>query len=421
MSFAVIGLGKTGLSVARFLARENQSFIVMDSRENPPELTHFQHEFPTIPLYLGNFNLEILKQVECIVLSPGVDPSIFLSQFGAEKIFSDIDLFAKSAKAPIIGITGTNAKGTVTTLLSDMMIASGFNVSVGGNIGVPALDLLTQPVPDYYVLELSSFQLELSHLLPFIASTILNITPDHLDRHANMENYIKAKQKIYLNTKYAICNREDNNTVPQFPMKNTHSFGLSTSQNINEIDPSLIFSLNIKGKHNVLNTLAALSLGQAIDLPLDNMLTAIKNFKGLEHRCEWLGKKKDLDWINDSKGTNIGATLAALEGFGSELQQNQKIILILGGLSKNQDFTLLQNAVNKYTREIILMGQDALLIHQALKKGILAESLFEAVTLVLQNTHKNDVVLFSPACASFDMFKNFEDRGNQFKLLVKAL
>jgi len=421
MTYAIIGLGKTGYSVAQFLARENVPFIVMDSRQNPPDLLNFQKAFPTIQTHFGQFNFELLTHLEKIILSPGIDPAPFILQLGAEKIYSDIDLFAQKAKAPIIGITGTNAKGTVTTLLGDMITASGLTPVIGGNIGIPALDLLLNKTPDYYVLELSSFQLEISHSIPFLASTILNITPDHLDRHITIEKYIQAKQKIYLNTTNAIYNRDDLNTKPQHSVTNSYSFGLSPSPHLNETYPALIQLLNIKGKHNILNALAAISLGTALHLPLESMITAIKNFKGLEHRCEWLGFKYDVQWINDSKGTNIGATLAALEGFGSELQSGQKIILILGGLSKNQDFSLLKNTVHKYTREIILIGQDAPLIHQALKKGIFADSLTHAVMLAKQHAHKNDMVLFSPACASFDMFKGFEDRGNQFKLLVNSL
>lgn len=450
IDYCIVGLGKTGLSVARFLQHHQHSFMMMDSRTTLSELSNIKHLYPTAEIILGNFEMSLLQQAEKIkkaqkiILSPGIPPEKFFELFGRENIISDIDLFAAYAKAPIIGITGTNAKGTVTTLLGDMINNAGLTALLGGNIGTPALDLLLDcPTPDYYVLELSSFQLDISHDLPLIVATILNISPDHLERHHTLENYIRAKQTIYNNTQTMVYNRDDAATHPLIKNKQNNdnkdnkkmfNFGLSLSYKPHEFGFSSghfltqgseeIFSdekLSIKGKHNILNTLAALALGSALGLPLEKMRQTLQDFKGLPHRCEWLGEKKNLYWINDSKGTNIGATIAAIQGFGETLLPSQKITLILGGLSKNQLFQDLKPSIHRYVREVILIGKDAPLIYTALETGVFAASLDEAILLAQQKAHKNDLVLFSPACASFDMFKDFEDRGRQFKLCVDKL
>jgi UDP-N-acetylmuramoylalanine--D-glutamate ligase len=424
----VIGLGETGFSCARYLKKNNISFMMMDSRENPPGLLKFQQTFPDIPIHLGNFEKSLIDAAENIIMSPGVSPS----NFPTLKTIGDIELFARAAQAPIIGITGTNAKGTVTTLLGEMIQHAGFNVLLGGNIGVPALDLLDHPVPDFYVLEISSFQLETTHHLPLAAATILNLSPDHLDRHHTMENYQQIKQRIYRQARVAVFNRNDPATFPMFPCAQQFSFGFDAprtqefglSEGYLMRGEEKLFptkTLKIQGKHNWLNALSALALGKAIDLPIEKMRDVLKTFPGLPHRCEWVTSQNNIHWYNDSKGTNIGATIAALEGFGETLPA-RKIILIAGGVGKDQDFRLLKESVEKYTKQVILIGQDAPRIHQVLKdKSLLAASLQEAVSIAKKIAVKEDIVLLSPACASLDQFKNFEDRGNQFKMLVKDL
>jgi len=476
----IIGLGTTGLSCAKYLVHKNIDFIMMDSRENPPNLVEFKKLCPEKKIYLGEINQKIIQQFSEIILSPGVSPDIF----PAEKTISDIELFAREAKAPIIGITGTNAKGTVTTWLGEMIEASGLTVALGGNIGTPALDLLSQKTPDFYVLELSSFQLEITHRLYLKSAVILNLSPDHLDRHKTMENYQKAKQRIYHHTETAVFNRDDAYTYPAgaehplfqrgstpkasggfftlllgkiprllrslpplkkgaFPglTRNTQvrsclSFGLDKpkdnqfglDQNHLAYGKKLLLpvsDLKIQGRHNYANALAALALGHSIGLSLENMITALKKFPGLPHRCEWVAAENHINWINDSKGTNIGAAIAALDGIGKSL--NGKIILIAGGMGKNADFALLQDAVKNYTRVIILIGRDAKLISNAISPSIhnhhikFASTLKEAVLAAKLSALPGDAVLLSPACASFDMFQDFEDRGNQFKHLVKDL
>lgn len=434
----IIGLGQTGLSCAKYLSHKNINFTMMDSRENPPHLAEFKKLYPDINIHLGKFDINIIQQSSEIILSPGVSPDIF----PAEKIIGDIELFAREAKAPIIGITGTNAKGTVTTLLGEMIKASGLTVELGGNIGTPALDLLSQKTPDFYVLEISSFQLETIHHLPLKSAVILNLSPDHLDRHKTMENYQKAKQRIYHHTENAVFNRNDIYTYPNInvgtdPCVYPHiSFGLDKPEdNQFGLDNNYLVygknlllpvdALKIQGRHNWSNALAALALGYSIGLSLENMIETLKKFPGLPHRCEWVSTQNNIIWINDSKGTNIGATIAALEGIGKSL--HGKIVLIAGGLGKDADFTLLQDVLKNYTRTIILIGQDAKLISDAISPPInnnhikFASTLKEAVLTAQSLALSGDAVLLSPACASFDMFANFEDRGNQFKLLVKDL
>lgn len=425
----IVGLGKTGLSCARYLSQKKIDFVVMDSRENPPEKENFQRLFPQMPLYLGKFPQTVIQAAEEVIVSPGVSPA----PFPLEKCCSDIELFAREAKAPIVAITGTNAKGTVTTLVGEMIKTAGLEVAVGGNIGTPALDLLTHPTPDFYVLEVSSFQLETTRYLPLKVATILNISPDHFDRHKTLENYCAVKQRIYTQAEIAIFNREDAHTFPPSSCQACLSFGLEPTEapNFGIVDRQLgcgkeawmpLDALKIQGQHNYLNALAAFAIGKSLDLPPSKMIEALAHFPGLPHRCEWIGACQNIHWYNDSKGTNVGATLAALHGLGQSVKG--KIILIAGGVGKGADFQLLQSAVQQYVRQLILIGQDALRIASALSAYapvVFAQNLQEAVEQAAQAAKAHDVVLFSPACASFDMFRDFEDRGGQFKTAVEAL
>ncbi|HEV2614055.1 MAG TPA: UDP-N-acetylmuramoyl-L-alanine--D-glutamate ligase [Gammaproteobacteria bacterium] len=407
----IIGTGKTGQSCANYFARKNIAYKLLDTRT------------------LSDQDKILLANTKEIILSPGIDPALFPNH----KIISDIELFAREAKAPIIGITGTNAKGTVTTLLTNMINACNKTALMGGNIGIPALDLLEHEIPDFYVLEISSFQLEITEHLPCIASVILNISPDHLDRHKTMDNYIAAKQRIYLNSQNCIYNLDDSATFPRIspsalsglllPSKISPVARIERSEirgniigfGLKDINLLPISELKIKGLHNYSNALAALTIGKAIGLQWDKMIDALKQFPGLEHRCEWVATQHNITWINDSKGTNIGATIAALEGLGTK----NNIILIAGGQGKGADFNLLKPSVDKYTREVILYGQDAQLISKALNKTTITDSLKSAVVMAQKLAQPGDIVLLSPACASWDMFKDFEDRGRQFKDLVK--
>lgn len=437
----ILGLGQTGLSCIRYLAKQNISMIVMDTRSNPPGLSTLQAEFPDIPVHLGDFDLSLIQQAEEIIASPGLEIPTAVTALNIP-IIGDIELFARVAQAPIVGITGTNAKGTVTTLVSDMIRQAGLQVCVGGNIGTPVLDLLAEPVPDFYVLEISSFQLETTYSLTTAAATILNISEDHLDRHKTMAAYIAAKQRIYQGCEVKVWNRDDENIYPPrrfapplqggdlsfgFSEPQPNQFGLRQlnhqtylaygDQNLLSVD-----DLFIKGKHNWINALAALALGTAIHLPIPAMLEALRNFKGLEHRCEWVAYHQGITWYNDSKGTNVGATLAAIAGLGSALKG--KLILIAGGVGKGADFTPLRESITQHVRSIVLIGRDAHLLEQAFKDTVPmqhAVDLAAAVQLAKQQAQVEDAVLLSPACASLDMFRNFEERGEIFKKLVRGL
>jgi UDP-N-acetylmuramoylalanine--D-glutamate ligase len=439
----IIGLGKTGLSCARHLKRQGLPFVLIDDRKNPPYLPLFKREFSNQPLYLGPFDPALFHSVEELIVSPGFDlhQVVIADAIAAKNLLpcGDIELFARQARAPIIGITGTNAKGTVTTLVGDMIRASQYTVEVGGNIGRAALDLLNAPIPDFYVLEISSFQLETTYSLKAKVATILNISPDHLDRHKNLENYTHAKQRIYHNCETAIWNRDDPSTRPRNSKPNqTLSFGLNSKkyglhefklQSLNNTTylsqgKQLLLSVDelfIKGRHNWSNALAALTIGHALHLPLDAMLNALVQFKGLPHRCQWVKEENKVAWYNDSKATNIGATLAALHGLGPAI--SGKIVLIAGGMGKGADFKLLQDSVARYVKTLILIGQDALLIKKALGQKVatrLTSSLATAIALAQQAAAPGDAVLLSPACASLDMFKNYEERGNLFMQLVRG-
>jgi UDP-N-acetylmuramoylalanine--D-glutamate ligase len=441
----IIGLGETGLSCARYFNRQQLPFSLIDSRLNPPNLSAFKREFPNIPIHLGSFSPFLFQQTKELIVSPGVDlsePVIAEAIAKAQLLpLGDIELFARHARAAIIAITGTNAKGTVTTLVGDMIHSSQRTAAVGGNIGKAALDLLTSTTPDFYVLEISSFQLETTYSLKAKVATVLNISPDHLDRHKTLENYTQSKQRIYYGCETALWNRDDPNTLPllkSFKPKKILSFGLDKAKpdtddfGLQRTNGRIYLTkgkkilipadrLYIKGRHNWANALAALTIGHAIQLPLTSMLEALCQFKGLPHRCQWIKEEQGISWYNDSKATNIGATLAALHGLGPSV--TGKIILIAGGLGKGADFTLLSNSVASYVKTAILIGQDALLLKKSLENSTLVElatDLAQAVARARQAAMPGDAILLSPACASMDMFKNYEERGNTFVQLVRG-
>ena len=431
----ILGLGKSGISCARFLASKGEPFAVADSRKIPPELDAFKREFPDRPLYLGAFDPVILPGVTCLIVSPGIslqEPFILQAIEKGVELIGDIELFARNATAPVIAITGSNAKSTVTTLVGHLLASIGLKVAVGGNLGVPALDLLNGERPDYFVLEISSFQLETTFSLAPQVATILNVSPDHMDRYTTFADYVSAKQRIYLKSVSQIINRQDQYTYPR-KAGNVVSFGLDSPQEhqFGFVDQGGVglslgktrlmpaADLLMKGQHNYLNALAALAICHAVGVPIVDILPALKNFPGLTHRCEFVAMRECVSWYNDSKGTNVGAAVAAIEGLGATIAG--KLIWIAGGVGKNADFSPLRLPVKKYVRKAILIGQDAPCIAQALGKDVeivQVESLEKAVESAREAAHPQDAVLLSPACASFDMFKNFEHRGDIFKKLV---
>lgn len=436
MSYIILGLGISGLSTARYLHRLGEPFKVIDTREAPPLLPEFQKQFPSVPVYLGKPYREHLLEAKCIVLSPGLSPFLPELQAATLKgipIISDVELFARVAKRPIIAITGTNAKGTVTTLVGKMIEKAGKTAYLGGNIGVACLDLLEKPLPDYYVLELSSFQLETTYSLRPFSACILNIAPDHLDRHGTLEHYISAKQRIYQNTELVIYNADDPATVPKMNKAMCLSFGEQGHFHLMTINEEVYLAkqghplvstqiMKIHGRHNWMNALAALALVSPLQIETAAIESALKEFAGLSHRCQWVGERQGVKWFDDSKGTNVSATEAALKGLGNPTKQN--IVLIAGGQAKGQDFSSLRPLVERFVKHSILLGQDAKLLETALDGATeisQVSSLAEAVQLADQIATSGDYVLLSPACASLDMFKDYHDRGQQFVALFKGL
>jgi UDP-N-acetylmuramoylalanine--D-glutamate ligase len=433
----IIGLGKTGLSCARFLARQGISFIIMDDREQPPELAPLTKQFPKTELILGGFDTNVMESCREIIISPGVslfDPEIARIIDDGIPVIGDIELFARYVDAPVIAVTGSNGKSTVTTLVAEMARAAGRDVRVGGNLGTPALDLLGDAPPDLYVLELSSFQLESTSSLNCAAAVVLNMSPDHLDRYRTMDEYLDAKLRIFRGDGMIIVNEDDPVLKGHIPAGRKYlgfttgipkqdEYGIRKRQGDLWIAKGTaclmpVSELRINGFHNVANALAALALGDAAGLPQPAMLQAVKTFKGLPHRMEWVAEKDGIAWYNDSKGTNVGATVAALRGIDG------KVVLIAGGLGKGADFSHMQEVVADKARAVVLIGRDAALIARALGDVVpvlYATDMPDAVQQAALKAQQGDTVLLSPACASFDMFKNYEDRGTVFVKSVKRL
>ncbi len=428
----IVGLGVTGLSAARYLSRRGKHFIAMDSREQPPGETEFKRLFPNHQLVTGKLDIETLLQASEIVLSPGLSlktPEIAQAMKAGIRVVGDIELFAREVNKPVIAITGSNAKTTVTTLVGQMAKDAGLNTVVAGNIGRPVLDTL-QENADLFVLELSSFQLETTFSLKATVATVLNVSLDHMDRYDSLQEYHHAKQKIYFGAKNVVVNRADPLTQPPLAQGvNILSFGLDKPDRMgfgvmskdgndylaHEFTPLLAANeLQLRGRHNIANGLAALALGYAVNLPMDSMLVTLSQFMGLPHRCQWVATLNGVDYINDSKATNVGATLAALDGFS---EAEPSIILLAGGDGKGADFTELRAAIRQSVVLVILFGRDAQLLAGALDNHVPVEfvnSLSSAVALAKSKAMPGNTVLLSPACASFDMFTGYEDRGNQF-------
>lgn len=437
----VVGLGKTGESIGRWLMRNNQSFAFYDTRPEPPQKVTFQTLFPNVEIYCGQPPDALLEKVDKIYISPGVDlrnPVIIKAQEKHIPFGNDIDCLATEiGDAKIVAITGTNGKSTVTELVGLMAKADQQPVVIAGNIGTPVLDQLeSSPANAMWVLELSSFQLNLIEQLIPSAATILNITPDHIDRHGTFTAYAEAKQKIYQRAHYAVYNRQDINTQPPDNIAAT-SFGLDKPQNEQwGIDSAsgesyLCFgsqpilptaSLKMRGQHFWQNALAASALASHMNISLHAIKQVLTSYAGLPYRTQWIATINGVDYINDSKGTNVGATISAITGIGPT--QSGKLILIAGGQGKGADFSLLQASVSKYVKSAFVYGEDGPLLFKALKGKIQVTSthgLKEALQHASEAAQPGDCVLFSPACASFDGFKDFNHRGEVFNELVKAL
>lgn len=435
-NIAVLGLGVTGLATANYLVAQGHRVSVFDTRETPPgEDNLAQH----IALIKGPLCAEKLSTFPLIIASPGIalaTPALQRAIQAGCEVIGDIELFARALKnqhyqhAKCVTITGSNGKSTVTSLLGKMAVNSGVNVAVGGNIGIPALDLLSEDV-ELYILELSSFQLETTASLNADITTILNISEDHLDRYDSYQHYIDTKHLTYQQAKVALFNREDALTFVRDKTKNTKSFGFNDADYFIDCDDQHrsylakdaqklldVGQLKLSGKHNWLNALAALALGEEVGLNMQAMLTTLSTYNGLAHRCEFVAEHHGVRWINDSKATNVGATQAALQGLSETIEGN--VHLILGGEGKGADFNDLTPFLKQVKGVICCFGADASKIKTAIPEAIMVSDLNMAVTHIASKVSAGDLVILSPACASLDLYPNFMARGEHFKTLVNS-
>ncbi|MET0102001.1 MAG: UDP-N-acetylmuramoyl-L-alanine--D-glutamate ligase [Sedimenticola sp.] len=437
----VVGLGKTGLSCARFLATRDVPVAITDSREQPPGLDELRSELPDTALFLGAFEAAVFEAADRLVVSPGVpvdQPLIRQAMARGVPVIGDIELFAQAADAPVAAITGSNGKSSVTTLLGEMADRAERRVKVGGNLGEPALDLLSDEA-DLYVLELSSFQLETTHTLAPRVAVVLNVSADHMDRYDSMASYADAKARIYNNAEVGVFNLDDPRVMAMRGAESSAlfftlgepgegTFGLRAEDDrlwlcFEQERLVAADELKVPGRHNLANALAALAMGRALDLPMAAMLDALREFKGLPHRTQFVAEHAGVRWYNDSKGTNVGACIAALNGFVSA-SGDDRTVLIAGGDGKGADFSDLKPVVEETARGVVLMGRDAALIAGAIGDKVpvvFAEDMDEAVARAAELALPGDRVLLSPACASFDMYRSYEHRGEVFMTTVGRL
>ncbi|WP_198266304.1 UDP-N-acetylmuramoyl-L-alanine--D-glutamate ligase [sulfur-oxidizing endosymbiont of Gigantopelta aegis] len=454
----IVGMGSTGLSCARYLQARSCPFAFADSRNTPPSLAEVKKQFTPLEILTGDFEFATFAQYKQIIVSPGVSIRSKLFVSLAEKgcnIMGDIEVFAQVVKKPVIAITGSNGKSTVTTLVEKIAQDCGIKTIAGGNLGIPVLDLLSSD-SDLYILELSSFQLETTDSLETVSATVLNVSEDHMDRYKSLDDYRQVKESIYHNTQNAIVNsdekitcqrviraldeKQENYAIITFGEQALSDYtGIKTSYFL-QADRTLMNAGNeimsateikIKGTYNYLNILAALALLEPLALDQVQQVKAIKTYKGLAHRCEWIASVNDVEFYNDSKGTNTGSTIAAINAFSLATENNHSqktVILIAGGEGKDADFTGLGISIEEKIKATVLMGVDAELIKiSALNAGAKNDSIYavetmsEAVSTAVKLADSGDVVLFSPACASFDMYKNYMQRGDDFKEKVLAL
>ena len=435
----IVGLGKTGLSCFRYLSNQGLNVAITDSREEPPELLELKAEFESASVYLGQINERVLLASDQIILSPGVsldNKSIKLSIENNIPVFGDIELFCQKAQAPIIAVSGSNGKSTVTTIVAEMTRLAGLKTYVGGNIGIPALDLLSDSTPDLYVLELSSFQLETTYSLNAHASVVLNVSPDHMDRYSSLKDYVNTKKRIYSGQGLMVLNKDEEYIHSIIDSKRDtiyfslgapegENFGLINHNNevwLSQGNEKIINKnqLKIKGEHNISNALAAMALAGAVNVPTNIMADVLKNFTGLEHRCQLVREIDNVSWYNDSKATNVGACIASITG----LCELGNIILIAGGDSKGADLSGLNPIVKKYIKRVFLFGIDANKLADVMGSDVDKEfvnNMNEAVKGASKIADPDDIVLLAPACSSLDMYKNYQQRGDAFISAIDAL
>ncbi|MBF0264775.1 MAG: UDP-N-acetylmuramoyl-L-alanine--D-glutamate ligase [Gammaproteobacteria bacterium] len=455
----VIGLGLSGYSCVKFLVNKKCPISVLDTREKPPFIDDLKTNYSDVSFICAEISEQALTGYEQIIVSPGISPrhpALIAAQKAEKLIIGDLNIFIQETETPVIAVTGSNGKSTVVSLLAHIINHCDKKAIAGGNLGLPLLDLLQYQV-DYYIIELSSFQLETlistksnSNIKPFISASVLNVTEDHMDRYKDLQDYRETKQKIYKFAQYQVINQLDSHNTDYKKTETKQAiyfteqgplageFGLiCRDKNIDivsidkETNKSILWAnsetLKIKGRHNYLNIASTLALLAPLELDSNKVKQSLTSFEGLDHRCQWVANINNHHFYNDSKGTNVGATIAAINSFDDD------IVLIAGGIGKDADFSPLADIIAKKVKGLILIGHDANLIKAAVESSItqykdnqsltikLVTNLQKAVTGALEIASENAIVLFSPACASFDMFNNYVERGQQFVQEVKQL
>ncbi len=438
----VVGLGKTGLSCVRHLRRLGRRVTAVDSRPSPPALSAVCEEFPEVRVTLGGFPRQAFQGVDDIVVSPGVslaEPALEQAVAAHIPVCGDIELFARAVGAtPVIAITGSNGKSTVTTMVADMLRMDGRCVGVGGNLGMPALSLLDGERPEVYVLELSSFQLETTDSLEPRVAALLNVSADHMDRYADVDQYARTKARIFTGRGAMVLNRDDARVAAMarddrevifytLGVPRAGEFGLRQGRHGDTLSfgetPILAADkLTVAGLHNVANGLAAMAVASVLGVRHETMARALQDFRGLPHRCQLVAEAGGVRWFDDSKATNVGATVAAIVGLVGDL--GGRLILIAGGDAKDADFSALAEPLARHVHLALLIGRDAGRI-AAVAEGAVeivhAEGMADAVDIAHARAQSGDGVLLSPACASFDMYTSYEERGDAFAAEVRRV
>lgn len=440
----IVGLGDTGFSCARYFIKRQINFQVVDSRCRPPRLADLESLKPDVEVALGDFHPQKLLGARELVISPGVDlrtPALAAAIKAGVPVTGDIDIFSREARGPIIAVTGSNGKSTVVAMLARILDAAGLDYGLGGNLDgrrfCPALELLEEE-KDWYLLEISSFQLETTRQLNAEVALILNLSADHLDRYDSLEDYGQAKQRIFRGCRRIVLNRDEPfSQPPELDGTPVISYGLDTPgpgqagirQHDGERWLSLgrewfmpVGALKMPGDHNVTNALAAMALALSMGLAREHIVEGLAGFTGLPHRCQWVANISGVDYYNDSKATNVGAAIAAVRNLGRDIAG--RIVLIAGGVDKEADFSTLAPVAAEWTREVVLTGRDAPRIARAFSPETpvrFADSLEDAIGMAQARAQPGDAVLLSPACASFDMFDNFQQRGDAFIHCVESL
>ena len=431
----VIGLGKTGYACAQHLYAKGHQVLVNDSRGVPPLARRLRRDLPDVEMHLGGFDVSLLERVDRVIVSPGVpmsEPLLAEALHRDMVVLGDIDLFFAERRAPVAGITGSNGKSTVTCWLDSVLTHAGVRTRVGGNLGTPALELLDDAQPDTYVLELSSFQLERSGSLPLRVAALLNLSPDHLDHHASMDDYAEAKARIFDAAQTAIVHRDVAHLVPDdqphvvtigSDEPQPGHYGLRVVDGVTYLAcgaTNLIAAdaLQLSLQHDQVNALAVLALAAAMGVAWPASRQGLVAFSGLAHRVQIVARRDAVVWVDDSKGTNLGATISAIRSVGAPL------VLIAGGDAKGADLSPLISVLSGRARAVVALGKDAPLIKETLAQVCdvhVVENIEAAVNLAAALARPGDTVLLSPACSSLDMYSGFEERGERFQAALAAL